>query len=203
MHAKRPLIICDVDEVVLQFVAPFEGFLGRQGLRLLKRSFALSGNIFDQASGEAVSGERTGALVHAFFESETGAQPRVHGAAEALADLSGHADILFLTNFPEAFREQRRKNLVDHGMPYPLHTNSGPKGKAAAQLAVAYSGEIFFLDDIGANLVSVRDHIPNATLIHFISDRLFFNLAPPVDEIDFKTKNWRDATNFIKTLLKF
>jgi len=202
MPDTRPLIICDVDEVVLHFVAPFESFLKRRGLQLVKRSFALSGNIVERESGAALSGEQTGALVQAFFESETDTQPRIDGASEALAELSDHADILFLTNFPAALRARRDRNLADHGMPYPLHTNSGPKGKAAAELARRYSCEIIFLDDSGPNLLSVHEHIPHANLIQFIGDRQFFELAPALDEIDFKTTSWNDAKRHIMTLLQ-
>ena len=43
--ADRPLIVCDVDDVVLQFVTPFKAFLEHQGHRLVPRSFRLHGNI--------------------------------------------------------------------------------------------------------------------------------------------------------------
>lgn len=198
---NRPLILCDVDEVVLMFVHPFEGFLARQGMRLVKRSYALSGNIIDEATGEAVSGERTGHLVQGFFAAESHRQPSIPGAAEALAELADHADIRFLTNVPGAFLDTRSRRLADHGMPYPVHVNSGPKGRVAAALAAGYAGAVHFLDDIGSNLVSVREHIPHAHLIHFINDPKFYDLAPPVDEANAKTKNWTEAKRILLTSL--
>ncbi|MEM1045596.1 MAG: hypothetical protein AAGL24_05580 [Pseudomonadota bacterium] len=194
---NRPLILCDVDEVVLMFVHPFEEFLVRQGLRLVKRSYALSGNIIEEATGEAISGERTGDLVQGFFAAESHRQPSIPGAAEALAELADHADIRFLTNIPGDFLDTRSQRLTDHGMPYPVHVNSGPKGRVAAELAAGYVGAVHFLDDIGSNLVSVRQHIPHARLIYFINDPKFFALAPPVDEADVKTKNWTEAKRYI------
>ena len=197
MPENRPLIICDVDEVVLHFVSPFGAFLQQQGYRLIKRSYALLGNIVDRETDLPVPGDQIGALVHAFFDAETHAQPKISGAAEALAALSESADILFLTNFPDDFRTRREQNLLDHGMPYPLHTNSGPKGQAAFKLARHHTEEIVFLDDIGSNLTSVRMHIPDATLIQFIGDHEFFDLAPSIDEVDFKTKHWAEAKAYI------
>lgn len=202
MPANRPLIICDVDEVVLHFVTPFSDFLERQGLQLIKRSYALSGNIVDRQTSAAISGSEIGRLVHAFFEAETHAQPRISGASEALAELSDQADILFLTNFPDAFRDRRGQNLHDHGMPYPIHTNTGPKGKAAADLAADRATNVVFLDDIGSNLVSVGQHLPDASLIQFIGDHAFFDLAPPLDAVDLKTKNWEEAKCFIIARLR-
>lgn len=201
MAATHPLIICDVDEVVLHFVAPFEVFLNRQGLQLIKRSYALSGNVIDQASGEALPGDRVGPLVQAFFSEESHAQEAIDGSAEALADLSTHADILFLTNVPSAIRDRRGKRLVEHGMPYPVHVNDGPKGRAAAGLANGRQGPIFFLDDIGQNLRSVGEHVPSATLIQFIGDASFFDLAPEERIVDFKTRDWDQTKAFILSRL--
>lgn len=202
MPMTRPLIICDVDEVVLHFVSPFSDFLEKQGLHLIKRSYALSGNIVERRSGTPIAGKEIGTLVQAFFEAESHGQPRIAGASEALAELAEWADISFLTNFPDSLRDRREHNLAGHGMSYPLHTNSGPKGEAAAELAKGRRGEIIFLDDIGSNLISVGEHVPSAALIQFIGDHTFFDLAPEVDGVDFRTKNWGAAKQYIMTHMK-
>ena len=43
--SNRPLVVCDIDEVVLEFLTPFRNFLRASGLDLLPRSFRLHGNI--------------------------------------------------------------------------------------------------------------------------------------------------------------
>ena len=45
---QGPLILCDVDEVALHFVAPFEAHLRRNGFELIARSYGLTGNIVDR-----------------------------------------------------------------------------------------------------------------------------------------------------------
>ena len=50
----RPLLVLDVDEVVVEFIRPFVGFLGSNGLKFDTFSFRLHGNISDVASGAIV-----------------------------------------------------------------------------------------------------------------------------------------------------
>lgn len=193
----RPLIVCDVDEVVLHFVAPFEDYLERRGLQLLKRSYALSGNIVEAATGKALAAQATAGLVETFFAQECHRQPPIPGSAEALTELAGHADIHFLTNFPQAHCALRSESLQGFGMPYPLHVNTGPKGQAVARLARERTGPVYFLDDIGTHLLSVGDVLPGARLIHFINDPVFLGLAPSLDGIHLRTGDWREAKRFI------
>ena len=47
----RPLIVCDVDDVVLHFFAPFLLFIDAEGHEFLPRSFRLTGNIISKADG--------------------------------------------------------------------------------------------------------------------------------------------------------
>ena len=56
LHAERPLIISDADEVLLQFVRALEDFLDAEGLHLALTSFALTGNIRRRATDEALPG---------------------------------------------------------------------------------------------------------------------------------------------------
>jgi len=42
---ERPLIVCDVDDVVLHFFAPFLTFIDGEGYEFLPRSFRLTGNM--------------------------------------------------------------------------------------------------------------------------------------------------------------
>lgn len=131
----RPLLICDVDEVVLHFIQPFEGWLESRGLRFLSHRYKLAGNIAG-ADGAPLDQARIGPLLQDFFDASVGQQQAVDGAADALARLSAHADVVFLTNLPGSWNEATRgRTLARAGMDYPLFTNTGPKGAAAARLA--------------------------------------------------------------------
>ena len=54
--ADRPLIVCDIDEVVLEFLTPFSNFLRSCGRDLLPRSFRLNGNIVEIDTGPSRRG---------------------------------------------------------------------------------------------------------------------------------------------------
>ena len=201
MTKDRPLIICDVDEVVLHFVAPFEQFLHGRGLKLVKRSYALTGNILDRSSGEVFPSENIGRLTESFFEEHAESQPLIDGAGDALSLLAEEADICFLTNVPAHCSEMRQRNLAGHGLTFPVYANSGSKGGQAAEIAGNTGRNVLFIDDIGPNLVSVRKAIPDVHLIHFVNDPEFFRLAPEVDGVEHRAADWQEAHRIIVTLL--
>jgi hypothetical protein len=50
----RPLLVLDVDDVVLEFIRPFPHFLQARGFGLTFASFRLTGSIAERASGRLV-----------------------------------------------------------------------------------------------------------------------------------------------------
>ena len=52
---NKPLVICDVDEVVVHFTKRFEGFLSERNLWLETNSLALAGNIRNFETNETIS----------------------------------------------------------------------------------------------------------------------------------------------------
>ena len=69
-HTK-PLLICDVDEVVLHLVDPFVEVLRERGFVLKSHSFKLTGNIYHTGSGqEATQGEVSDALTQLFDQQQ-------------------------------------------------------------------------------------------------------------------------------------
>ncbi|PLX36830.1 MAG: hypothetical protein C0606_13580 [Hyphomicrobiales bacterium] len=197
----RPLIVCDVDEVVLHFIAPLERHLDAYGYDLIARSYSLAGNVIHRESGAALPGPEVHALLHGFFAERIHEQPPVDGAAEALDALSADADIVMLTNMPGEYREERAAVLTRHGIPFPVITNTGTKGAAVAALAERSDGPVIFLDDSPANLRSVRDTAGDTRLVQFIADPRFLALAGDIDGIDLLTGVWSEAHRFIDTLL--
>lgn len=193
----RPLIVCDVDEVVLQFVAAFEAHIARNGHYLDARSFALTGNVRETGGGTPATPETVRALLHDFFTTQMHTPEPVAGAADALAALSGAAQIVMLTNIPHEAHATRVACLDGHGLCYPVIANSGGKGPAMARLAARAGAPAFFLDDSPGNIRSVAAHVPSARLIHFVADPRFAALCEPVPEAHLKTGDWREAHDFI------
>ncbi|MEZ5841162.1 MAG: hypothetical protein R3D02_12315 [Hyphomicrobiales bacterium] len=195
--AGRPLVVCDVDEVVMSFIGPFETFLIDSGYRLVARSYGLTGNIERLDDGTAIRQAEVGRLLDTFFARETGRQRPVEGAIEALAALDAVADIVFLTNLPAAYRDERAAALARHGVPYPVVANDGPKGPAVTRLAAGAARPVFFLDDSPSNIISVRDAGAATHVIHFVADRRFFDLVDPIDGIALKSNSWPETGRFI------
>lgn len=201
LDAHRPLVICDVDEVVVHFLKGLEGFLEERGLWLDPASFALNGNIRRRSDRAPLPAEELGGLLMDFFTACTRSLEAISGAAEALADLARSADIVMLTNLPDAFRDDRVANLADHGMPYPVVTNSGPKGPAIRTLAAARQAPVAFIDDNHGYLLSAREHSPETHLVHFLQDPRFSRHVEHYDCMSLRTDNWTEAAAHVAHLI--
>lgn len=194
---NAPLVVCDIDEVVLHFIKPFRIFLQKNGYILHSNDYSLKNNIKEEASHRPANAEVTRSMVTDFFQAEIDRQPIVEGARETLDRLSRHAQVIFLTNIPHDLGHRRREALEDHGLPHPLITHSGPKGPTVARLADRTSAEIFFLDDSPPNLLSVSTAAHNVHLIQFVADDIFFQLAPELSGIHLKTRDWEEVGAYI------
>lgn len=198
----RPLIVCDVDEVVLHFLRAFEAYLNDNGLWLDPASFALNGNVRRNEDNQPVSTAELGELIMGFFAERARVMEPINGAYEALLNLSSSADIVLLSNVPETFQADRLANLADHGFTYPLVINQGPKGPAVKAITAAHRGPVVFIDDVPSYLVSVAEHCPEVSLIHFLQDRRFGRHVKTFDFVSLRTDNWPEAHAHIAALLE-
>lgn len=189
----RPLLVLDVDEVVVEFIRPFVGFLGSNGLKFDTLSFRLHGNISDVASGAIVEPERVTALLDGFFAAQADWQMAAEGAVETIAALAAKAEIVMLTAMPHKHRATRRAHLDALGFPYPLLTTEAAKGPAIRQLRGDYPRPVAFVDDIPHNLVSVRNALADAHLFHVMAHAEMRKLLPPLPEGIVTAADWRDA----------
>lgn len=204
LHPHRPLLICDVDEVVVRFIDALAGWLQRRNLRLHSDSWALEGNIRD-AHGVPVPRAQVGALLDAFFRQCTADLPLMEGAADALAQLVREGvQVVLLTNMPHPFRRARQRNLARHGLNFPVITNSGPKGPAVRHLRQMVRQPAAFIDDHPDFLHSAADHcLPSAALhlLHFVPDNPFVPHLPPMQAPHVSVRNWGEAAEVLHRLL--
>ncbi|MGI9372461.1 MAG: hypothetical protein ACR2OJ_08190 [Hyphomicrobiales bacterium] len=202
IDTNKPLVICDVDEVVLHFVRGLENYLETQGLWLDPASFALNGNIKEIASNTPIENSRVGPLLKHFFATCVGSLDAIEGAADALDELSDSADVVMLTNMPHDYRDARIENLHGHGMPYPVVSNTGSKGAAIHALASEVTKPVFFLDDTPDNLHSSADTCPDVINIHFIQDDRFGRHLTVIDRFSLRTNNWNESQIFMRKHLE-
>lgn len=201
LDPKRPLIMTDADEVILQLASCLDEFLHENDLYFDMASFALVGNIKRKADDMAITGEEISVLMGQFFLEKAEIMPAVDGAPEALAALSERAQIVVVTNLPIPQREARIKNLKNLGMDYPVVANMGLKGTVVHYLADQVDAPAIFLDDLPPNITSVAQEAPDVHRIHFIADERLAKLLGPADDCHHRTDDWAEARSYMENHL--
>lgn len=201
LRRDRPLLICDVDEVVVHFVRSLEEHLEENDCWLDTSSFALNGNIRRKSDDKPVPTHHVGELLYGCFDARTHTMEMIEGAAPALLQLGEVAEVVMLTNLPERYLEQRVENLRGHGIPYPVVANSGHKGPAVEALIDGRETEAIFIDDSPNNIQSVAEWCPDTHLIHFIADHRFGQHVTSIEEVALRTDNWSETHRFISDLI--
>jgi hypothetical protein len=176
-RGTRPLIVCDVDEVILNFVTPFVAFLDHKGWTFQPRSYRLTGNIHAHHSGIAATQEEVWSLLGGFFADQHEWQTPIDGAREGLHALGDTFDVVLLTAMPHAYRKQRIRFLNEIGLDQPVLTVESDKGPTVARLAHARP-HVAFIDDLAPNHHSVFEHHPEAHLHQFMAFRGFEGELP-------------------------
>jgi FMN phosphatase YigB (HAD superfamily) len=201
IHPERPMVICDVDEVVVHFTSALEHYLLRRELWLDISGFALNGSIRNRSNGLAVANETVAALIDEFFHDHTHELEPIEGAVAAISQLADQAQVVMLTNLPHHARDKRIHNLKNHGLSFPVVTNSGPKGPAISHLAGSTSGTVVFVDDSPNFIKSAREHAPDVHLVHFLQDERFARHAEHFEFVSLRTGNWQVALPHIQSLI--
>lgn len=201
LRSNRPLVICDVDEVVVHFTRDFEDFLDGLGLWLDTSISLFSSNIRNQKSRILLSPEEIEKTVVQFFAERTLDMQTIEGAVEALHSIGKSADVIMLTNLPHEAGDDRRANLAGHGLNFPVVTNSGPKGPAIWKIASQVSAPVVFIDDSPGFITSAFHHAPNVHLIHFLHDERYARLVAPLDFVSLRTDTWQEMHPHVLKLI--
>lgn len=191
---ERPLLVLDVDDVLLEFMTPLPLFLAAQGYELRLDSFRLNGNVYDTATGLAAEQERVRALIDDFFHAQAEWQSVKSGAAEALAHFGDAVEIVLLTAMSHRHRATRRRHLDALGLTQPLLTTEMAKGPAILALRGANRRPVAFVDDMPHNLASAMQSVPDASLFHMMSDERLRAVLPPLPEGVHAVADWEEAT---------
>jgi hypothetical protein len=193
----RPLIIVDADEVLLRFVDGLDKFLRERALYLDLSSYRLHGNVKRLADDIAVLDVEVTALLDE-YRRDLDTLEQVEDAQETLAELTSRADVVVLSNVSPTQAIPRRRNLDRLGFPYPLISNSGPKGAAVKDLSARAGRPVFFVDDIPQHLASVAETAPFVRLIHLVGDDRLKPILPPSSHAHLRARDWNDAAAFMR-----
>ena len=198
---ERPLLVLDVDDVLLHFVGPLVRYFEGNGCRLRLETFRLFGNVFDIETGAAVENEKVTALLDDFFHLQTDWQTPVEGAAQAVAKIAGRTEVVLLTAMPHRHRDTRRAFLDRLGLTYPLLTTQMAKGPAIRHLRGVNGRAVAFVDDMPHNLASARASVADSHLFHLIADNSLRPLLPELPQDTAIAMDWREAGDGIAAAL--
>ena len=201
LDPNQPLVICDADEVLVQFLRGLERYLDKQGLYIDITSFRIHGNVREQETNTHVPDHAVTDHIAQFFEHETATLDPVPGARDALTRLNTNAQILILSNLPPTARQARIDNLTQHGMPYPVMAGSGPKGVIVQQIVASMRAPIVFIDDLPLHHASVASSTPHVQRLHFVADPRLAKLVGPSPDAHARIDTWPEATEWIERAL--
>lgn len=195
---SRPLIISDCDEVLLHMVAPFKDWLeGTQGV-----SFNLVGNNFGTAmrwleTEELVEQEDIWRLLNSFFDTEMYRQMPIAGAVEGINRLAEDCDVVILTNLLDKRRENRARQLADHGVHARVFTNQGPKGPTLKAIIEEYGpSRAVFIDDLAQHHQSAAETVEGLIQLHLCGEPMIAEHIPCAHEAGHahaRIDNWAEA----------
>lgn len=198
INPERPLIITDVDEVVLNLLDPLQLYLGERNFEIDISQARFGATIRDIDSKKALSREELEGMIDDFFELAVDEQPLIEDALESLASLRENAEVVALTNLPHQFGARRRKSLLEQGFNVPLLTNEGPKGPAVKAICEAAHDLVYFIDDTAFHHKSVAENAPHVHRIHFIGHPLHAANVPPAKKAHIRIDSWPEIVSHIE-----
>ena len=201
---SRPLLITDCDEVLLHMVSHFEAWLDEaHGIDFNFESGTFGGAMTDKVSGAVVGEERVWPLLGEFFEGEMHRQTLVPGALDALGRIGEVADIVILTNLPDAAHPWRVDQLATHGIAHEVVCNRGGKGVPARAIIDRYgASRAAFVDDLPVHHASVAKHAPQVHRLHMIAEPRLAPVIPPAEQAHARIDDWPTATTWLLERLR-
>ncbi len=198
LREGRPLLAVDADEVMVVFAEHLGKYMETIGWRLDLSEYRLDGAIIEIASGRAAGREEGWGVIERFFREETLRQEAIAGAAEGLAGIAEHMQVVVLTNAPRFAREDRKTNLAALGMDYPLIVNEGGKGRVLNALAEQVRAPVTFIDDTPSQIESASIHAPEVTRVHFVGSEYVRRVAPKSAHGHHHPESWEEIAGLLR-----
>lgn len=198
VRERTPLVICDADEVMFDFMSGYEAYLAGHGLFFTWEAFRLTGNVRRVSDGSPLLAAEVKSTVDAFFESHTEGLATIEGAVESLAAIATWAQVVVLTNLPLHCRPARERALARAGMPYAVVANLGSKGPAVRLLAERTAAPAYFIDDSPTHHADVARLAANVMRIHFVGHARLARLVGPAPDCHMRADAWPDIVAAIE-----
>lgn len=199
LDAARPLLVVDVDEVIVGLAGHLGEFVADRGYALRLTGYQLDGAL-KRGDGSTASPEEFRTLFTEFFETQTAVQRAYPEAARVLREMQAVAQVVVLTNVPDYAEAARIDNLRGHGIDYPLVVNEGGKGRALDWLARRAGSPVVFIDDAPGQIGSVAKHAPDVIRIHYVGDDHLRGLLDPLPEAHHAPSDWIEIETILSNL---
>ncbi len=193
----KPLIICDADEVIFNFMDSFLTFLRKKDLGFSWESYALNGNIIDK-DGIPVKNLDIKKLLKDFFYSYTFNMKLVNGVKNSLKVLSNTFNIVILSNIPIEYYKERKKALLQNELDYPFIANIGEKGGVCLSIFRKFNMKTWFIDDSPYQIYSVKKSAPDINTILYVENKKLAKLIDKKKCWDYYSNNWKENLNILK-----
>ncbi len=198
----RPLVICDADGVIFEFMRELESFLAEREYYYNWSSFRLNGNIVDCNTDVPLSAHDVHKLIGNFLDLRTRDMCVFPDAPAALEELQEHAQAVVLTNLPYRLRDARINALRDNGISIPVILNEGTKAPAVAALAERTSKTSYFIDDLPSHHAEAAIHAPAVKRILFVGDKRLDRMLDEIREADFRARSWKDVIAYVTSTIE-
>ena len=199
--SAKPLLVVDVDEVLVGLAAHLGEFAESKGFLLKLTGYQLDGAL-QRGDGSEASTEEFHTLFKEFFETQTRHQRVYPDASAVLKSIKLRAQIVILTNVPPYAEGDRVENLRGHGIEYPLVVNHGGKGKTLAWLSQRTSGAVAFIDDSPKQIASVAKHAPDVQRLHYVGDDHLRTLLDPLPDAHHAPTTWREIEQVLDQVFR-
>ncbi len=181
---SRPLLITDCDEVLLYMIGHFRDWLAEEkGIHFDLSKPDFTGAMSRLGSAEPLGQAEMWELLGGFFDREMHRQTPVEGAVSAIQAIGEEADVVVLTNLMDFRREDRRMQLLGHGLDLRIFTNQGPKGPALKAILDEYRpSRAVFIDDLAHHHDSVGSLAPEVARLHLCAEPRIAQAIPCAKE---------------------
>jgi hypothetical protein len=196
---SRPLLVCDCDEVLMHMVVPFGAWLSDDHDIEFRMEDATFGNALKRRScGTPLEAAEVWPLLDGFFAREMARQYAVSGAADALARLSGIADIVILTNIGPDHAPARAAQLAAAAMPYRVIGSRGGKGEPLANLIAEMTPSVVaFVDDLAIQHKSVAATVPHVWRLHMVAEPAIADKIPASRHAHARIDDWASGADWL------
>ena len=199
---KRPLIVCDCDEVILHMVVPFREWLDEAHAIHFDFANGFADALRHKGTGDALDPAEVWPLLGEFFRDHMHRQGPIAGAVEALGRLSADADLVILTNIGAELGEARTRQLRAVGLDAPVIGNRGGKGRPLlALLEERGHPPAVFIDDLAEQHASVAEHAPAVGRLQLVGEPEMAPHARTAAEADARIDDWADAEAWVRERL--